>query len=129
MKALLRSTPAHVAIAVLAMGGWALFANSVHGLMAALGPAAAQGMLSGLITLCLKRALEAMSHWFSGAMALTAPPALTAGTILALLFTIHRLIGTPEIVRTIAVPWMISTIYAIVYAALLVRARQPTAPA
>ena len=115
------STFAHVGFAFLAMGGWALFANAGHGLAAAALPAAAQGVLSGLITLVLKRALEAMSPRFSGALAYVVPPAITATAILALLVAVHALIGTPEIARTIAVPWSVSTFYAVVYAATLAR--------
>lgn len=115
------STFAHVGFAFLAMGGWALYANAGHGLAAAALPAAAQGALSGLITLVLKRALEAMSPRFPGALAYVVPPAITAAAILALLVAVHTLIGTPEIARTIAVPWSVSTFYAIVYAATLAR--------
>lgn len=115
------TTFAHVGFAFLAMGGWALFANAGHGLAAAALPAVSQGVLSGLITLVLKRALEAMSPRFPGALAYIVPPAITAGAVLSLLACVHKLIGTPEIVRTIAVPWSVSTFYAIVYAATLAR--------
>lgn len=118
---LARATTVHVGFAFLAMGGWALFANREHGFARAWAPALAQGTLSGLITLVLKRALEAMNGRFPGALAYVAPPAITAGVILAVLVAIHRLIGTPEIVRTIAVPWTVSTLYAVVYTATLVK--------
>lgn len=107
--------------AFLAMGGWALYANSGHGLAAAWLPALSQGVLSGLITLVLKRVLEAMRGRFPGVLAYVLPPAITAGTVLALLVAVHKLIGTPEIVRTIAVPWSVSTLYAVLYAATLAR--------
>lgn len=122
------STFAHVGFAFLAMGGWALFANAGHGLAAAWLPALSQGVLSGLITLVLKRALEAMSPRFPGALAYVVPPAITAGAVLALLVAVHKLIGTPEIVRTIAVPWSVSTFYAIVYAATLARGQAKAPP-
>ena len=105
------------------MGGWALLANSGHGLAAALPPAAGQGVMSGLITLGLKRALEAMSGRFPGPLAYLAPPVITAAVILAVLVGVHRLIGTPEIARTIAVPWAVSTLYAFLYTAALARRR------
>ena len=56
-----------------------------------------------------------------GALAYVVPPAITATAILALLVAVHALIGTPEIARTIAVPWSVSTFYAVVYAATLAR--------
>lgn len=103
------------------MGGWALFANRGHGLAGAAGPALAQAIMSGLITLLLKRALEAMAGRFKGALAYIAPPAITASVVLATLVTVHALIGTPEIPATIAVPWSVSTIYAAAYTAALVK--------
>ena len=122
------STAVHVGFAAVAMGGWALLVNSGHGLAAALPPALGQGVLSGTITLLLKRALEAMSGRFPGPLAYLAPPFITAGVILAVLLIVHRLIGTPEILRTIAVPWGVSTTYAFLYTAALARRRlqEPT---
>ena len=123
LRSLTRSTAAHVGFAFVAMGGWALFANSGHGLAAALAPAVAQGLLSGAITLVLKRTLEAMSARLRGPGAYMLPPLVTAAVILAVLTAVHTLLGTPEIARTIAVPWSVSTLYAIVYTAALVRGR------
>ena len=112
-----------MAVAFVAMGGWTLFANRAHG-SAAILPALAQGTLSGLITLVLKRVLEAFAARLSGWRAYVLPPLTTASVILALLVGVHRLIGTPEIVATIAVPWSVSTLYAIVYTAALLRGRR-----
>jgi len=119
---LARATFVHVAFAFLAMGGWALFANRAHG-AAAVGPALAQGALSGAITAVLKRSLESMGRRLGGAAAYVVPPLVTASLILAVLLGVHRLIGTPEIAATIAVPWSVSTVYAIVYAAVLARGK------
>ena len=121
------SSVAHIGFAFLAMGGWALFANSGHGLAAAWLPALSQGALSGLITLVLKRALEAMSGRFPGVLNYALPPAITAGAVLHLLVSVHKLIGTPEILRTIAVPWSVSTLYAIIYSATLARGQTKAA--
>ena len=102
------------------MGGWTLFANRAHG-GAAFVPALVQGTISGLITLGLKRVLEAFSARLSGPLAYILPPLATAGTILVLLIGVHTLIHTPEILATIAVPWSVSTAYAILYTAALRR--------
>jgi len=118
-----------VAFAFLAMGGWALWANAGHGLAAAWRPALVQGVISGVITLVLKRVLEAIVGRFAGPTAFVVPPLLTASVILAALIAVHRLIGTPEIARTVAVPWSVSTLYAILYTAALARGRpRETAP-
>ena len=120
---LARASGTHAAFAFLAMGGWALFANRAHG-AAALGPALAQGALSGAITLVLKRTLEALVARLRGPVAYVLPPLATASVILATLAGVHLAIGTPEIVATIAVPWSVSTLYAIVYSAVLAQDRQ-----
>ncbi len=117
---LARASAVHVGVAFVAMGGWTLFANRAHG-SAAIAPALAQGTISGLITLVLKRVLEAFSARLSGALAYVLPPLATASVILALLIGVHRLIGTPEILATIAVPWSVSTGYAILYTVALRR--------
>src|SRR5580658_10065346 len=122
MATLARASAVHVAVAFLSMGGWALFANRAHG-SAAFAPALAQGALSGAITFVLKRVLEALAARLTGWRALLLPPLITASVILAVLVTVHRLIGTPEIAATIAVPWCVSTFYAFVYTATLVQSR------
>jgi hypothetical protein len=122
MGKLARASAIHVAVAFVAMGGWALFANRTHG-EAAITPALAQGTLSGAITWVLKRVLEWLAARLTGWRALALPPLITASAILAVLVTVHRLIGTPEIAATIAVPWSVSTLYAFVYTAALARGR------
>ena len=120
LAALARASAVHVGVAFVAMGGWTLFANRAHG-AAAIAPALAQGTISGLITLVLKRVLEAFSARLAGPPACALPPFVTASAILALLVAVHTLIRTPEILATIAAPWSVSTGYAILYTAALRR--------
>jgi mannose/fructose/N-acetylgalactosamine-specific phosphotransferase system component IIC len=124
MERLLKSSLVHIAFGFLAMGGWALFANRGHGLDGAWLPALVQGTISGALTGVLKKTLETLDGRLKGAPALVVPPAVTAGSILTLLVLVHAAIGTPEVIATIAVPWSVSTLYAIVYNAGLVRARR-----
>ena len=116
------STLAHVAFGFFAMGAWAWFANRHHPLDQALTAALVQGAISGALTLVLKKALEWMSSRMRGAAALIAPPIITAASILAILTTAHTAAGTPEIAATIAVPFTVSTSYAILYNLKLWRA-------
>lgn len=109
------STVAHVGFAFFAMGGWAVFANRNHPLPEALLAGLVQGTISALITLVLKKFLEWSNARLQGAAALVVPPLVTATSILALLVAAHALAGTPEIAATIAVPFTVSTTYAIVY--------------
>ncbi|MFT4914023.1 MAG: hypothetical protein ACI9YM_002637 [Brevundimonas sp.] len=119
----LRSTPLHVAFAVLAMGGWAAFANRDHGAGSMQLAFAIQGTLSGLITLVMKRGLEIGHERLTGQFARLIPPLVSCTLIGALLFLVHTLGGTPEVLRTLAVPWTVSTLYAFVYVASLDRTR------
>lgn len=109
------STSAHVALAFLAMGGWAVFANRDHAVAQALVSGLVQGTISGLLTLVLKKFLEWFNAKLAGHAALMVPPLITAASILAVLVTAHTLAGTPEIAATIAVPFTVSTSYAIIY--------------
>ena len=54
--------------------------------------------------------------------ALVLPPLVTATAIGTILFTAHTLAGTPEVLATIAVPFTVSTSYAILYNLRLWRA-------
>jgi len=122
---LARSSVAHVGFAFVAMGAWAAFANRGHEPARILLAALVQGLISGAITLVLKRALEAMTARLSGHAAVIVPPTVTCIVVLAVLVSLHRLAGTPEIWTTIALPYAVSSTYAWVYTAgLVVAARR-----
>jgi hypothetical protein len=119
-----RSTAVHVAVAALAMGGWAAFANLEHGAARALIAGAVQGALSGAITLVLKRSLEAMAARLPGIAAVVCPPLVTCVVVLVVLLGVHRLAGTPEVWKTIAVPYAVSSGYAWIYCFALAAVRR-----
>ena len=106
-----RSSVTHVAFAFLAMGGWAVFANHTHGLERAAIAGLAQGAVSGLLTLGLKR-FPGSSR---GAVALDlcgrhpAASTITCAVVLAILLIVHRLAGTPNVLATISVPYAVSS--------------------
>jgi hypothetical protein len=120
------NTWVHVAFGFLSMGAWAVFANRDHPFDQALIAGLVQGTISGALTLVLKKALEAMSAAFFRASAsdegigrrlaaLVVPPIVTATSILTILVAAHTLAGTPEVAATIAVPFTVSTTYAVIY--------------
>lgn len=151
-ETLAQNTVVHVAFGFLAMGAWAVFANRDHPLGQALLAGLVQGAISGLLTLVLKKFLEWMSKRLSPALrqaqgdaggitpalegsqprpveggarsliALILPPLITATAIATILTTAHTLAGTPEVLATIAVPFTVSTSYAILYNLRLWRA-------
>ena len=111
----------HIAIAFLAMGGWAVFANRAHAMPQPLVAGAVQGALSGAITFVLKRMIEFLAASFSGIAALALPPLIAVLLSLVTLTAIHAFAGTPEILATIALPLSVTALYSTIYAAALWR--------
>ncbi|KQV73000.1 hypothetical protein [Rhizobium sp. Root1220] len=123
LRRLAQSSITHVAFAFFAMGGWALFANSSHALPQALQAGLVQGMLSAGLTLFLKTTIEFLSRRFLGLAALWVPPLIACLGSTGTLVAIHALSGTPEILRTVALPLAVSTSYAAIYNYSLYRKR------
>ncbi|KOF22434.1 membrane protein [Ensifer adhaerens] len=115
LRSLARSSIVHVLFAFLAMGGWALFANRHHAMPRLLIAGLVQGALSAALTLCLKSTIEALSLRFRGVLRLWMPPLLACLGSTTILVAVHAATGTPEILRTIAVPLLVSTSYAVLY--------------
>jgi hypothetical protein len=109
--------------AFLGMGTWAMFANRSHGAGAALTAGVVQGALSAVITLGLKRLVEAMAVRLPGLAGLIVPPVVAWAVSAGLLTAIHTLAGTPELLATIALPNAVATLYATLYSVALWRAR------
>ncbi|MEM9766133.1 MAG: hypothetical protein AAF968_27260 [Pseudomonadota bacterium] len=124
MKRLAQSSAAHMAGAFLAMGAWAMAANWAHPWPASPIAGLVQGSLSAAITLGMKRGLEALSARLSGLTALVLPPLAAGVASLTLLSIIHAATGTPEILRTIAVPSSVATLYAAGYSLTLWRLKE-----
>jgi hypothetical protein len=77
---------------------------------------------AGLTRLSRSEASASPRRETRGPAALILPPLVTATAILIILTTAHTLAGTPEIAATIAVPFTVSTSYAILYNLRLWRA-------
>lgn len=115
LQALLRSTLAHVLTGIVAMSAWAIFANRGYALSASLIAGLTQGALSGLLTLFLKRSVDVLRTVFSGSVRYWAPPLLAFLGSSALSILGHTLANTPEIIRTISVPFAVTGIYIFTY--------------
>lgn len=126
MRSLARQSWIHVAVAFVAMGGWAVFANRAHPMPQPLVAGFVQGVLSGGITFILKRMVEAVGARFSGVAGLVLPPVVAVALSLVILTAIHTLAGTPEIAATLALPVSVTALYSTLYAAALWRARRST---
>jgi len=112
---LARSSAMHVVGAFLAMGSWSYFANSAHPMPAPLVAGLLQGTISACITFVLKTTIETLNVRFAGTAALVLPPVIAFCVSSSLLFLLHRLGGTPEILKTIALPLTVATSYAAIY--------------
>ena len=115
MRKILQSSPTHVLFAFCAMGSWALFANRGHPMPKPVYAGLVQGLMSAIITYFLKRTIEALQTRFNGPSALWLPPLIAASAGLVLLVTVHTLAGTPEVLKTIALPFGVAATYAAIY--------------
>lgn len=123
------SSAAHAGFAFFAMGGWAVFANRGGGPSHAALAGTVQGSISGAITLGLKRFLEMASQRLAGGWAAIVPPVISCAAILAMLVTVHRLAGTRRLWTTISIPYAVSSSYAFIYTAMILRLRRRQAEA
>lgn len=114
----MKQTWPHLLTAFLLMGGWAAFANRGHPMPAPLLAGLVQGCLSALITLGLKRLIEGLVPRLGVVLTVVVAWAIS----FSLLFTLHSLAGTPEVLLTLAIPNVVATIYAALYATALGRA-------
>lgn len=97
-------------------GGWAWFANYDHGADIAMRSGLIQGgyslVLTFLMTIVTEYLFTIWQHHSSAAIRTT----LLVSTILfCSAYTIHMLVGTPEILMTITPGFVIGTIYTYVY--------------
>lgn len=121
IRRLAQSAAVHVGVAFLAMGGWAVYANSAHPMPKPFWAGLVQGALSGAITYVLKRSLDALRGRMARGLGWWLPPLIALGFSLCLLVAVHRLAATPEITRTISVPFTVASTYAIIYNFLMWR--------
>lgn len=115
MSRLMASNPLHVAVAFLAMGGWAVFANAGHGLRAMLLAGLVQGLISGALTLGLKRSVDWMRPRMARGPGYWVPPLIAISGSALLLVLVHWLSDTPEIAATVVVPLGVSLSYIFAY--------------
>ncbi|MBX3493432.1 MAG: hypothetical protein KF899_10740 [Parvibaculum sp.] len=109
------SAAAHVLFAFIGMGGWAVYANWDHAMPAPLIAGAAQGAMSGAITYFLKTAVDGLRARLPRGFGAWAPPLIACSISACVLVAVHAASGTPEILKTVAVPLTVATSYALIY--------------
>jgi hypothetical protein len=115
LRRFLRSGTVHVLFAFLAMGGWAVFANRAYEMPRPIYSGLVQGAMSACLTLFLKSMIDGLSKRFDGLTRLWGPPLIACLGSTTVLVAIHAASSTPEILKTVAVPLLVSTSYAVIY--------------
>ncbi len=110
-KVLLRSTAAGLAGFVV-YGGWAFFANMGHGEDIAMR----SGLVQGSYSLVLTFIMTLVTEFLYLRLLNVSVSALVVSVILfSSAYSIHVLVGTPEIFMTIFPGWVIGSIYTVFY--------------
>ncbi len=82
-----------------------------------------QGALSGAITFALKRTLDFLRGHVARAFGWWLPPVIALSVSFCLLVAAHLAAGTPEVARTISLPFSVASLYALSYNFLMWRRR------
>ena len=107
---------------LMGYGGWAYYANYMHGLMAGVKAAVVQGGYSFALTFTMTMLMEKIFHLFRNPVKRFVITFL--GTCFILYFTswfINYLAGTPEIFMTILPGYIIGTVMTFFYTMFLFR--------
>jgi hypothetical protein len=115
MRRFLQDNFIHILFSSTVMGAWATFANWAHPRPQPLISGLVQGASAACITYFLKRLIEWLATKFTDSTALWAPPLIACSATLCVLIAAHSVVGTPELVRTIALPFSIGSIYAAIF--------------
>ncbi len=113
----------HVLFAFVMMGSWAAYANWSHPMPKPLIAGVLQGALSGAITFALKRTLDFLRGHVARAFGWWLPPVIALSVSFCLLVAAHLAAGTPEVARTISLPFSVASLYALSYNFLMWRRR------
>lgn len=95
---------------------WAMFVNWGHGLDQALRAGAGQGSVSFTVSMSMAFMLE-FFYFLPENKSLRIPfsVVMTMSIVIAVTAVVHVLIGTPEIIRTMALPFVMGVVYTSVY--------------
>lgn len=97
-------------------GGWAWYANLDHGADIAMRSGLVQGGYSLVLTFLMTIVTEYLfAKWQHQAGAAIRTTLLVSTILFCSAYTIHMLVGTPEILMTITPGFIIGTIYTYVY--------------
>ncbi len=109
---------ARLTVAALVLyGGWAAFANHAHGTAAAARAFVVQGLSSATTTVLIGGLVELLARRLGSTRRAATAAALSAATVTACFHAaVNRVLGTPELLRTIAPSVVVGYAFAVVYA-------------
>ena len=116
---LAQNSAVHVLVAFALMGSWAVHANWGHPMPKPVLAGLVQGALSGAITYALKRGLDGLRGRMRRDRGWWLPPVAACSVSLCLLAGAHLAAGTPEVLKTISVPFTVASLYAATYNVLM----------
>lgn len=120
-KSLDKKTVARALLSATAIGSmfflWAVFVNWGHGLEQAVRAGAGQGSVSFIISMSMAFMLEFLFFLPGIDKTLRIPFAVmvTMSVVIGASIMVHMLIGTPEIIKTIALPFIMGMSYTSLY--------------
>lgn len=117
------SAPTRIAIssiaAFVAYGGWAFLVNASHGQAAAVKSGLVQGCYSFLLTLVMTGIIEALYYSIARTGRIKLAALVTIITVCLTVYitswTVNSIAGTPEILKTVILGYIASTIYTTSY--------------
>lgn len=103
-----------------------MYANAAHGMMVATRSGLVQGSYSLALTFAMTLVTEWLFEslrrsWSNVAIVITATVAIVSAVLFTTAYSIHVLVGTPEILMTILPGFAIGTVYTYLYVLGLVR--------
>jgi len=110
-------------------GGWAVYVNWSHGLMAAMKAGIVQGSYSFILTLCMTLLLEFVfklsNRVFNQILLINWTTIIVCCTaVFSISWAVNAAAGTPEILRTVILGYIIGGIYIVSYVYGLARSEQ-----
>lgn len=101
-------------------GGWAVYVNWAHGIMAAMKSGVVQGSYSFILTLCMTLLLECVfkisNRVFNQILLVNWTTIIVCCTaVFSLSWAVNAAAGTPEILRTVILGYIIGGLYIVTY--------------
>jgi len=100
--------------ALVLWGGWSYYINSKVSVSAGIKSGLAQGVASFFLTLIVVFLVTRFFNYFKiSLLKFTVPTLLVVSMLLTFLVSLHTMVGTPEILKTIAPPLTMAVLFCV----------------